>query len=375
MRECGKEPVRVAHVVGKMVGGGVEATVVNYYRHLDRNRIQYDFLIDADSTLIPEEIEKLGGRVILIPPYQHPIQYHRELRRLFRNNHYQMVYAHLNTLSVFPLFAAWRAGVPIRVAHNHSTAGRGEWRKNLMKYALRPLAKVFPTHLCACSRFAGAWLFGEKAMREGRVTVWQNAVEIERFLYDEARRMEIRRAMRLEGRLVVGHVGRFIHQKNHAFIVDVFREVHRRNPNAVLVLVGSGELMPKICERVRGYGLEDAVIFAGNRSDIESLYLAMDVFLMPSFYEGLGMVAVEAQISGLPVICADTVPAEAKICDNLHFLRLEDDVNRWADELLKCAKQHTREEMRLYAEKAGYDIHTAAARMMQWYLDELKMVD
>lgn len=361
------EPIRVAHIVGKMVGGGLEATVLNYYRHIDRSVIQYDFLVDDDSTLIPKEIEQLGGRVILIPPYQHQVEYQKKLYQVLKENNYPLVYSHMNTLSVFPLFAAWRAKVPIRVAHNHSTAGKGEWKKNIMKYSLRPFAKVFPTTLCACTNFAGEWLFGKKAMIDGKVTIWQNAVEIDKFLFNLEKRNAVRKKYSIEDRFVVAHVGRFIHQKNHEFIIDIFNEVYKKNNKAVLMLVGSGDLMPMIKEKVHNLGLDSVVLFLGNRSDIADIYQAMDIFVMPSFYEGLGMVAVEAQIAGMPVICADTVPEEARICDNFEYLSLNDSAAVWAQEVLNNAENTERRNMKQAAVEAGYDIDTAAKKMTEWY--------
>lgn len=372
-RERSDGPVRIAHVVGKMLGGGLEATVMNYYRRIDRSVVQYDFIVDDDSSLIPEEIEQLGGRVILVPPYQRQMEYQKKLYQVFKENQYPIVISHMNTLSVFPLFAAWRAKVPIRIAHNHSTAGKGEWKKNLLKYSLRPFAKVFPTHLCACTKFAGEWLFGKKAVNAGKVTVWQNSVEIGRFGYDEDRREAVRKALGIEDRFVIGHAGRFIHQKNHEFIVDVFEKVHQRNENAVLLLIGNGELAPMIKEKVKRLGLENSVLFLGIRSDIADLYQAMDVFVMPSFYEGLGMVAVEAQIAGMPVLCADTIPTEAKICDNMKYLSLNDSAETWADEALKYENGFERVSMVSAAADAGYDIQTAAPKMTGWYKQLLKI--
>lgn len=369
-----KNPVRVAHIVGKMVGGGLEATVLNYYRHIDRSKIQYDFFVDSDSVLVPEdEINSLGGRVILIPPYQKPVQYQRELNRLLKKNQYTMVYAHMNTLSIFPLFAAWRAKVPIRVAHNHSTAGKGELKKNLMKYTLRPFAKVFPTNLCACSKFAGKWLFGKKAIRDHQITIWQNAVEVRNFLFSQGIRDKTRKELGVSDKYVIAHVGRFIHQKNHDFIIDIFSEIHRKKSDAVLLLVGSGELMSHIKNRVQSLGLADAVIFTGNISNIANIYQAMDVFLLPSFYEGLGMVAVEAQIAGLPVLCADTVPEEAKICENMQYYSLNDSAEKWADAALSFSKGFVRENMQKNAVEKGYDIEKAAEKMTAWYTQLLNM--
>lgn len=365
-------PVRVAHVVGKMVGGGLESTVLNYYRHIDRSKVQYDFLADIDSTLIPQaEIESLGGRVILIPPYQHQIEYQKEVYRIIKENNYKIVYSHMNTLSVFPLFAAWRANVPIRVAHNHSTAGRGEFFKNVMKYSLRPFAKVFPTTLCACSNFAGEWLFGNRVMSNNRVTIWQNALDIDKFLYSEDVRNEMRRELGIKGKFVVAHVGRFIHQKNHHFVVDIFSEVHKKKSNAVLLLVGDGHLMNEVKIKIDKLGLTGSVIFLGNRSDVEKIYQAMDVFILPSFYEGLGMVAVEAQIAALPVICSDQVPDEAKISDTFFYLSLEDSAEKWADKIIDSSQNHERLDMKQHAVKSGYEITVAAEKMTDWYCELL----
>ena len=178
--------IRIAQVIGKWLGGGVEAVVMNYYRHIDRNKIQFDFICDSDSTNIPyEEIEKLGGKVILVPPYQKVFAYHKELKKIFKENNYKIVHSHINTLSVFPLYAAKCAGVPIRIAHSHSTTNKKEWKKNFIKQILRPFSKIFATHYFACSEYAGRWLFGNKEYDKGKVFLLNNAIDVNRFKYDE----------------------------------------------------------------------------------------------------------------------------------------------------------------------------------------------
>lgn len=150
------EPVRVAQVVGKMVGGGVEAVVMNYYRHIDHSKVQFDFLVDSDSTLVPrDEIESLGGRVFEIPPYQHVVKYQRELQRLYKQEGWNIVHSHINALSVFPLRAAKKAGVPVRIAHSHSMSGKGEFAKNVVKGFLKLFSTRYPTNLAACTEHAG----------------------------------------------------------------------------------------------------------------------------------------------------------------------------------------------------------------------------
>lgn len=249
------EPTRVAQVVGKMVNGGVEAVVMNYFRHIDRSKIQFDFIVDEDSTYIArDEIERLGGRIYIVPPYQKLNKYIPALIKLFRENQYEIVHSHINTLSVFPLYAAKKAGVPIRIAHNHSTAAPGEWKKNILKYTLRPFAKVYATHYAACSRYAGEWLFGKKSMERGEVTIFNNAIDLDKFKYNENVRKEVRKELGLEGKFVIGHVGRFCFQKNQEYLIDIFEEVYKQNPNTVLLLVGDGPDRKKIEERVRKLG-------------------------------------------------------------------------------------------------------------------------
>lgn len=190
------EQIRVAQVVGKMVGGGVEAVVMNYYRHIDRSKVQFDFLVDADSTLVPrEEIESLGGRVFEIPPYQHVFEYQRELQRLFKQEGWKIVHSHINALSVFPLRAAKKAGVPVRIAHSHSTSGKGEYAKNALKSVLKTQSNRYPTHRFACSKFAGEWLFGKAAHFE----VVYNAIDLDRFRFNVEARAEARADLGLVG--------------------------------------------------------------------------------------------------------------------------------------------------------------------------------
>ena len=186
-----KKEIIVAHIIGKWLGGGVESVVMNYYRHIDRTKIQFDFICDEDSTNIPyEEIEKLGGRVILIPPYQKLFKYHNKLKKILKDGNYKIVHSHINTLSIFSLFAAKCAEVPVRIAHSHTTTSKVEWKKNLMKQVLRPFSKKYATHYFCCSELAGRWLFGDKEYDKGNVYLLNNAIDLDKFKYDEKIRNE-----------------------------------------------------------------------------------------------------------------------------------------------------------------------------------------
>lgn len=334
-----EEPIRIAQIIGKWVGGGVESVVMNYYRNIDKNKIQFDFICDSDSTDIPyEEIEKLGGKVILIPPYQKMLKYHKELKRILKNNQYKIVHSHINTLSVFPLFATKRAGVPVRIAHSHSTTNKKEFKRNILKLLLRPLSKIFATNYMCCSELAGRWLFGNKAYNQGKVYLLNNAIDIEKFIFNEKVRNEIREELNIdENTLVIGHIGRFVETKNHNFLIDVFKSFSDQNKNAILLLIGKGPLQDEIKEKVKKLNLVNNVKFIGQRTDIEKFYQAFDIFVLPSLYEGLGMTLIEAQISGLKCIASNYVPKEAEIIKNkVEFLDFN--IDKWVQECMniKC---------------------------------------
>lgn len=327
--------IRVAQIMGKMENGGVEAVVMNYYRQIDRRKIQFDFIVDNDSTCPQEqEILSLGGRVIRIAPYQKIIANMRDLKQIFQKNKYKIVHAELTTMSVFSLAVAKKCGVPVRICHGHNTACKGETKKNVMKYMLRLFSKTFATHYFACSDYAGKWLYGKNIGKSKRYKVIPNAINTEKYRFDPAISAEMRKSLGIEDKFVIGHIGRFVYQKNHDFLIDIFSEVHKQNDKAVLLLIGEGPLLEDVKAKVHRLGLDDFVIFLGVREDANRLYQAFDVFCLPSRYEGLGMVAIEAQISGLPTIVSNGIPGEAKITNRISYLNLNEKSETWAKKLI-----------------------------------------
>ena len=269
--------------------GGVESVVMNYYRNIDKDKIQFHFLCDEDSTNIPyEEIEKLGGKVIVIPPYQKLFKYQKELYRIFKENNYKIIHSHINALSVFPLRIAKKAGVPIRIAHSHSTSNKKEWKKNILKMILRPFSKLYANNYFACTEYAGKWLFGKKVVERKELNVINNAIDLKKFEFNENTREDLRKELGIkEDVLVIGHVGRFMKQKNHEFLIDVFEKSIKQDDNIYLILVGQGPLEDKIKEMAKEKGIEYKILFLGQRNDVNKLYQAMDIFVLPSLYEGL----------------------------------------------------------------------------------------
>lgn len=356
-------PIRVAHVMGKMVGGGVEQVVMNYYRHIDSERVQFDFLVDSDSTLVPAgEIEALGGRVFTVPPYQRLIDYELELERLFREECWPIVHSHVNALSVFPLRAAKRAGVPVRIAHSHSTSGGHDPARNAVKALLRPFSNVYPTHRAACSRHAGEWLFGEGS----DFTVIPNAIDLENFWFDPVRRAAKRMELGFgDGALLIGHIGRFAPPKNQGFLIRVFALVVERNPGAKLIFVGEGRQRKKMEAFAESICPEGSVLFLGQRDDVADLYQAFDVFCLPSEFEGLGMVAVEAEAAGLPCVLSDAVPRDANPSETAVFLPPNDE-GQWAERISQIKPGcRVRAEHDLFSR---FNIYTKANDLLKMYL-------
>ena len=332
-----REPIRVAQVLNRMDSGGIESVVMNYYRHIDREKVQFDFYFSQDSVFPQKrELERLGAGIYPMPSYSRPLAYHKALCKAFREKRYRIVHAHLSTMSVFALFAAWQAGVPVRICHNHTTAYKGEGAKTLLKYILRPWNKLFATDYFACGEAAGRWMYGEPLLNSGKVVIMPNAIDTGKFTFDPEARKHLRDELKIpQDNFVIGHVGRFMYQKNHGFLLDVFAEALKREPEARLLLIGAGELLKSTQEKSRALKIWDRVIFTGARTDVNKLYSVMDVFCLPSFYEGMPVVAWEAQANGLPCVFSDRITKEAENSPRCQFLKLNQDTEAWAEALLK----------------------------------------
>lgn len=336
------KPIRVLQILGIVAGGGVEAVIMNYYEHIDRSQVQFDFVVHDNSPVdITDKVEAMGGKVYKVTPYtKNVLAFMYDVYKIIKKNHYTIVHTNMNTLSVFSLFPAWMAGVPVRILHNHSTSVPSETKRNIMKMILRPFAKLFANKYFACSQLAAEWMYGKSSVESGKVTIIHNAIDLKKYAFDQGKRDRIRKELGIENKFVIGHVGRFMYQKNHEFLIDVFAEVIKKNPEAVLLLIGDGPLRIHVDQKVRNLGLSDKVYFLGLRSEVHDLYNAMDVFCFPTRYEGLGMVVVEAQFNGLPVLTSTAVPEEAIVYselveyDSLYLNK----ASEWARDLFKLKR-------------------------------------
>lgn len=366
-----KKPIRIAMVMGRMLGGGVESVVMNYYRHINRDEVQFDFIVSDDSLVVPEEeIEILGGRVYRVASYKNLLSYYRDLELILKKNKYSIIHSHINTLNIFPLMIGKKCGVPVRISHNHSTSSSKEVVKNITKKILKNFSTVYPTHYFSPTMHAGEWLFGTKIAEE-QLYILPNAIEINRFSYNVMERNKIRKKLNLsEKDFLIGNIGRMVWQKNQVFIIKVFSKVIQKYPDAKLLIVGQGDLQPKLEMLVDNLNINDSVFFIKNNDNIENYYQAMDCFFFPSNYEGLGMVAIESQVSGLITLCSENVPKDVHVTDLCIFKNIADSIDSWRDELLRIIEMKNKINRSMYPEivnKSDYNIIKEANSLVEFY--------
>lgn len=374
------KPIRIAQVIGKAVNGGTESLWINYYKHINRDAIQFDFLVESESELISREsIEKIGGKVVIIPSYKNPFKYMSSLRKIFKDNKYDIVHSNMNSLSVFTLRAAKKAGIKIRIAHSHSSSNKKEFLKNIIKNILKPFSKKYATHYFACSKDAAIWLFGKKTYDANKITIINNALDLNRFYFDVAKRKEFRKKNNIDDKFVVGNIGRLMPQKNQLFLIDIYNSFLKNCENSMLLLVGDGPLKEDILKKINSYGIGDKVLLLSAMKNIEDLYQTMDCFVFPSIYEGLGMTLVEAQVSGLEYIASDNIPNEAFITSN--GIKLPLDKKMWINELNNVYmkwKSNTiapRSEVKELFADSCYDINNETIKLENIYfrlMEEVK---
>ncbi len=360
------EPLRVLQVVTKMERGGLETFVMNMYRSIDRARVQFDFLCHRDGHFAyDDEIEALGGRIYRVPRCN-PLdpRYLKAVDGFFIEHLYRVVHSHINCMSALPLAAARRHGATTRIAHSHNSCQDRDFKYPL-KLACKRFIRREATDLFACSVEAGRWMFGVDGF-----TVVHNAIDVDAYVFDEARRERARAELGVTPFApIVGHVGRFSPVKNHAFILEIFAELLKFRPDAVLLLAGDGELRPDVERRAEGLGVSSSVRFLGVRSDVPDLMRSMDAFLMPSIYEGLPLVLVEAQASGLPCVISDSIPRDCDLEGSfVARLSISSPAERWAEALAGVFGKTVRSDGAIFVKKAGFDVRETASWLQDFYL-------
>lgn len=359
-------PIRVLQVFASLDRGGAEQVVMNWYRTINRDRIQFDFTVNSRTREYAHEseIRALGGRVFRIPkpkPWTLP-RYWRTWRELLaRHPEWDVIHVHHSYAGFLFIPLIKRMG-RTTIVHSHN-AGRDPGFKSLIKVQSRRPLRHLADQTIACSKAASKWMFGDTG---GEVIL--NGIDLAAYRFDLAQRARARQELDIKDQLVIGHVGRFNTQKNHGFLIAIFREVVNIAPDAVLLLVGDGNLRPTIEERVSQLGLSGNVRFLGVRSDINRLLNAMDVFLFPSLYEGLGVVLVEAQANGLPCVVSDTVPQEVKINPDVQFLPLSAPASEWAKAVTAAEVPLNERVARVsLLEDGPFDANVGSKRLVEIY--------
>lgn len=365
-------PERVLVVAGRMHYGGLETMIMNFFRLMDRDKVVYDFMLNYEEKgVFDDEITALGGKIFIMPrlKFRNTVRYIKEVNAFFKKHkgEYQIVHGHLTSVGVIYLLLAKLHGVKTTVIHAHYTCTDACFKGRIERLALLPL-RFCADYYFACSDMAGAFCFGKDKLKKDNYKLVKNGIFVEKFSYDKEVRESKRAEMGLKDRFVILHIGRFEQQKNHTFLIDVFEKIYRRDKSAVLLLVGDGSLMQKMQEKVKRLGILEAVKFLNVRDDISELLQAADVFLLTSVYEGLPVVSIEAQASGIYCVLADTITKEADITGNCSFLSLKSSPDVWAEEVLKY-KNYDREDTTYKIKAAGYDIREQASWLQGFYLN------
>lgn len=352
---------KVLHLFNKMDMGGAETLVVNIYRKLSTDNIQFDFAVsNSDGGYYDNEIKKMGGKIhVITHPADNIFKYMFDLKRVINQGNYEIIHSHVHFFSGINMLIAKLCGVRIRISHSHTyTIGnRSRFRKNyelIMKF----LINSFSTNKLACSQEAGKDLFFKNDYK-----VINNGIDLNKFIKKNHTEIYKKKLNIPKNSFVVGHVGAFRNEKNHLKIISIFIEILKTKPESILLLVGEGDQKEKILEIVKKNKIESKVIFTGNLSEVEMALFAMDVFVFPSLYEGLGIAVIEAQACGLYCVVSNKVPKETDLTGNIKFLDLDESSEIWKNEIIKG------EDMKLndINKINNYDIHKTCEEVKKVY--------
>lgn len=362
------KPIRVLHSIPGYSVGGIESLVMSLYRNIDKSLIQFDLLVETQEWLADfEEIVQGGGRVYQLSPFnkKNPFIFIKEVRNFFKQHkkEYKVLHSHTITRSAPLLYYAKHFGISCRISHAHTDKLDGNKFIKLSEFLMRINNKL-STHYLAASKQAGYYYFHKD---KKKFTVLKNTIDTEKFSYSQKTRQVVRKSLNLESHFVIGHTGRFTYQKNHWKIIKTFYEVHKILPEARLLLVGDGPTMSEIKDMANKLGIIDYIIFTGTRNDVSNLLQAMDLFFLPSFFEGFCISLLEAQSIGLPCIASDIIPKEVQLTELITTLSLDEDNKIWAKAIISY-QEHQRTSQNKIIIKRGYDTKSNAKWLRDFYL-------
>lgn len=367
------EPIKVLQIIPSLSRvSGVTNFVLNLYRNIDRERFQFDIMyFSNDANAYDNEFRELGANLIYIPKLRlgRVYSFTKQIAHFFSENRsvYSAIHLHEVLVGVIVLPIAAKYGVDIRIVHSHNSLPSEKFIRALRNNLLCLPLKRLSTHWIACSIKAGEFLYGRKAMN--RVMIANNGLKLDDYKFDPTIRTKMRSEIGIKDQLVIGHIGRFCIQKNQGFLIEILKHLEKKIKNYYLVIVGTGSLEGDFKDKLKLSGLEKRVIFLGVRADIPKILQGFDIFVLPSLFEGLPIVGVEAQAAGLPCVFSDTITNEAKIIDNVSFLSLKVSPEVWADEIIRISHSFKREDTSRKLSDKGFDINDTVFKLQLLYGD------
>ena len=371
------EPIRILNLFTIMNRGGAETMVMNYYRNIDRTKVQFDFLVHRQERgAYDDEIEAMGGRIYRMCPI-HPQNFgrYKKMLKVFFDEHpeYKILHSHMSELGCYAFMEAQKRGIKVKICHAHNAPVKDSMTlKEKAQLIFRDYFKKrmlpYSDFLFVCGEEAGNWLYGKQ--NSHRFVMMNNAVDAHKFAYSPEAENQVRQELGTDGKFTILNVGRFNPQKNHTFIIDIFKEIKKLHKNSVLLLVGNGELEDEIKAKVNSLGLQEDVKFLGLRDDVHRLLSASDVFLFPSLYEGLPVTLVEAQSSGIRCFISDAIPPQCILGDDVTIVSLNQSPESWAKKIVALADGYERFDRYQHITQAGFDIKANAKWLEEFYITE-----
>lgn len=365
--------VKVLHEVANLDGGGVARLLHDYYVRMDHSRIKFDFLISDDIAdgILENPLRDMGCAIYKIPSLKKNMKLRiKKMEEIIKNGGYDVIHSHISARSCFILSIAKKYGVKKRFVHSHIAYENISKQKRLVNKLFLSYSKTLATQLLACGEEAGRYMWGDNAVESGNVRIMKNAVDTREFRFNEELREQYRKELGVEDRKVLGIVGRLDYQKNHEFLLDVFAEIEKKEPSKYkLLIIGRGPYEQRLKEKAQRLGIDGSLDFMGIRSDVSKLLNALDLFVLPSFYEGLPVVLVEAQANGVVEVVADTITKEMDVTDLITFLPLSNTAGEWADHIISVInRKGDRSQYAQFVKEAGYDIECESLKMQDFYL-------
>ena len=361
--------IKILYLVGgPMSLGGIESFIMNNIRLFDTNKFKIEFVIDGyDSGIHDQEILNMGMKIYNVPNRgRHPISNYKQIDSIIANGNYDIIHSHLDAMGAIALKIAKKRKVKVRIAHSHNTR---HLTNNVLKWFLNEIArfliKFYATDYIACSSLAGKWLFGKKKIKKHQVKIFPNAIDYEKFIFDEEKKKEIKKEYKIEDKFVIGHIGRFDYQKNHKFLIRLIKKINSKKKNTLLVLIGDGHLKNKIKSYSRKLSIENNILFIDALKNIYDYYKIFDIFCLPSNLEGLGIVLVEAQANGLKCIASTKVPFEVNILGKVDFIS-KNKINLWVNHIVNTSK-YDRKVNIVDIEESGYSIKKQSEELQNYY--------